>query len=424
MGMPSTLADWLAHWERLHRRPIDLGLERVAAVAARMSLARPAPVCISVGGTNGKGSTVAFLDAILRASDRVVGTYTSPHLLAYNERVRIDGEPVADAELVSAFRRVEAARGDVTLTYFEAGTLAAFAVLEAREVDVAVLEVGLGGRLDAVNLVDADAAIVTGVDLDHMDYLGPDREAIGAEKAGIFRRGRPGVIGEAHPPASLVQGAQAVGARVERAGIDFFAEPAREGWAWRHRDGTRHGLPPPALAGDFQRANAAAAIAALHALRDALPVDGAALAAGVAAARCAGRLQRIDDRPEVLVDVAHNPQSARGLARWLAGQPPRRTIAVFGALGDKDLAGIVAPLASACAGWWTVGLAHESPRGLDAAATARRIAGEGIVASPAPDMAAALDAARGAAGADGRVLVFGSFHTVAAAMRALGMDRA
>ena len=424
MGMPATLADWLAHWERVHARPIDLGLERIAGVAARMRLSRPAPVCITVGGTNGKGSTVAFLDAILRASGRVVGSYTSPHLLAYNERVRIDGEPVDDAELLSAFRRVEAARGDTTLTYFEAGTLAAFAVLEAREVDVGVLEVGLGGRLDAVNVVDADAAIVTGVDLDHTEFLGPDREAIGGEKAGIFRRDRPAVVGEPRPPASLLRHAEEIGARLERSAVDFFAEIARDGWAWRHRDGTRHALPVPALGGGFQRANAAAAIAALHALRDVLPVDATSIARGVASARCPGRLQRIAEAPELVVDVAHNPQAARELAQWLGAQPPRRTVAVFGALGDKDLAGIATPLAQAFAAWWTVGLAHESPRGLDAAATARRIAAQGIAATPAVDMASALAAARAAVGPDGRVLAFGSFHTVAAAMRAVGMDRA
>jgi dihydrofolate synthase/folylpolyglutamate synthase len=424
MAGPATLADWLAHWERVHARPIDLGLERIAAVAARMSLSRPAPVCITVGGTNGKGSTVAFLDAILRASGRLVGSYTSPHLLAYNERVRIDGEPVDDAELVSAFRRVEAARGTATLTYFEAGTLAAFAVLEAREVDVAVLEVGLGGRLDAVNLVDADAAIVTGVDLDHMEFLGPDRELIGFEKAGIFRADRPAIVGDADPPRRLVEHAGAIGAHLQRAGTDFHVEPGGAGWRWRHADGTTLDLPEPALPGAFQRGNAAAAIAAVHALREALPVGVAAIARGVADARCAGRLQRIADQPEVLVDVGHNPQAARELARWLAAQPARRTVAVFGCLGDKDMAGIAAPLAAAFDAWWTVGLAHESPRGVDAAATAARLAAAGVAASPAADMAGALDAARAAAGADGRVLAFGSFHTVAAAMRALGMDRA
>lgn len=424
MAAPGTLAEWLAHWQAVHARPIDLGLERVAEVASRMRLSRPAPVCITVGGTNGKGSTVAILDAILRASGRLVGTYTSPHLLAYNERVRIDGECVEDAELVSAFRRVEAARGATPLTYFEAGTLAAFAVLEAREVDVALLEVGMGGRLDAVNVVDADAAIVTTVDLDHQDFLGPDRNAIGREKAGIFRAGRPAVVGDRAPPPSLLSHASAIGAVLQRAGVDFDARAAGRGWAWRHCDGTTLDLPPPALDGEFQRDNAAAAVAALHALRALLPLASAAIARGVATARCPARLQRVAVGPEVVVDVAHNPQAARELARWLAAQPARPTFAVFGALADKDIEGMLAPLARSFAAWWTVGLDRDSSRGLDAAATARRLAACGVAATPAADMAAALGAARAAAGVAGRVLAFGSFHTVAAAMRALGLRQA
>ncbi|MFO0027414.1 MAG: bifunctional folylpolyglutamate synthase/dihydrofolate synthase, partial [Pseudomonadota bacterium] len=343
MAVPDTLAEWLVHWQAVHARPIDLGLERVADVATRMGMSRPAPVCITVGGTNGKGSTVAVLDAILRASGRLVGTYTSPHLLAYNERVRIDGECVEDAELVSAFRRVEAARGPTPLTYFEAGTLAAFAVLEAREVDVALLEVGMGGRLDAVNVVDADAAIVTTVDLDHQDFLGPDRNAIGREKAGIFRAGRPAIVGDRAPPPSLLSHASAIGALLQRAGVDFDARAADRGWAWRHCDGTTLELPPPALDGEFQRDNAAAAVAALHALRGLLALAPAAIAQGVATARCPARLQRVAVGPEVVVDVAHNPQAARELARWLAAQSARPTFAVFGALADKDIEAMMVP---------------------------------------------------------------------------------
>jgi dihydrofolate synthase/folylpolyglutamate synthase len=424
MAAPADLAGWLAHWQSVHARPIDLGLDRVAEVAARMGLSRPAPTCITVGGTNGKGSTVAILDAMLRAAGCVVGAYTSPHLLAYNERVRVDGCTVDDVELVSAFRRVEAARGATGLTYFEAGTLAAFAVLEAREVDVALLEVGMGGRLDAVNLVDADAAIVTTVDLDHREFLGPDREAIGREKAGIFRPGRPAIVGEDAPPRSLLAHASSIGAGVQRAGIDFGAQAGEGGWTWWHRDGTRHALPPCALPGAFQRSNAAAAIAALHALRSRLPAPLDSLARGVATARCPGRLQTIADAPRVVVDVAHNPQAARELGHWLHAQAPRRVAAVFGVLGDKDLDGIVAPLRAAVAQWHVVGLAADSPRGESAAATAARLARIGVVATPHDDMRHALDAAREAVGADGTVLAFGSFHTVAAAMRACGMDHA
>lgn len=424
MGTPATLADWLAHWQRVHARPIDLGLERVAGIAQRMRLSRPAPTCITVGGTNGKGSTVAMLDAILRATGRVVGTYTSPHLLSYNERVRIDGDCVDDAELIAAFRRVEAAREATTLTYFEAGTLAAFAVFEAREVDVAVLEVGMGGRLDAVNVVDADAAIVTTVDLDHQEFLGPDRNAIGREKAGIFRAGRPAIAGDHEPPHSLLAHASAIGADLQRAGVDFGARETVDGWTWWHRDGALLDLPRPALPGSFQLDNAACAIAALHALRATLPVAPPAIARGLATARCPGRLQRVGEAPEVVVDVAHNPQAARELALWLAAQPARRTVAVFAALGDKDYGGIVAPLRAAIDGWFVAGLHDESPRGLDAPATAARLFAAGVEARACASIAQALAAAREAAGPAGRVLAFGSFHTVAAAMRACGLDRA
>lgn len=424
MAAPDTLAGWLAHWERVHARPIDLGLERVAAIAERMRLSRPAPTCITVGGTNGKGSTVAMLDAILRATGRVVGTYTSPHLLSYNERVRIDGECVDDAELIAAFRRVEAAREATTLTYFEAGTLAAFAVFEAREVDVAVLEVGMGGRLDAVNVVDADAAIVTTIDLDHQEFLGPDRNAIGREKAGIFRSGRPAISGDRSPPQSLLAHASAIGADLQRAGVDFGVHDAPGGWTWWHRDGASIDLPRPSLPGAFQFDNAAAAVAALHALRHTLPVSPSAIAAGLASARCPGRLQRVGETPEVVVDVAHNPQAARELALWLAAQPARRTVAVFAALGDKDYAGIVAPLRGAIDAWFVAGLRDDSPRGLEAASTAARMAALGIAATACDGVAQALAAAREVAGPAGRVLAFGSFHTVAGAMRACGLDRA
>ncbi len=420
-----TLADWLAHWTTLHAQAIALGLERVAAVAGRLGLGRPAPVCITVGGTNGKGSTVAFLDAILRASGRVVGCYTSPHLLAYNERVRIDGEPVDDSELCAAFRRIEAAREGIALTYFEAGTLAAWLVFEAREVDVAVLEVGLGGRLDAVNLVDADGAIVTTVDLDHQEFLGPDRESIGREKAGIFRGDRPAVVGDDDPPASLLQHAAQIGAQLQRAGIDFRIDAGDgSGWQLAHADGTHWTLPQPALAGAVQQRNAACAVAVLHALRAVLPVAPAAIAQGIVGARCAGRLQRIADAPAIFVDVAHNPQAARELARWLDGLPAAPTAAVFAALGDKDIEAIADALRGRFAHWWVAGLADESPRGLDAQALASRVARAGITALPAGSVADALDAARAAVGPHGRVVAFGSFLTVAAALRAGGLHTA
>ncbi len=417
---PATLGDWLAHWERVHPQSIALGLGRVAEVARRLALGRPAPLVITVAGTNGKGSTVAFLDAMLRAADRVVGAFTSPHLLRYNERIRVDGEPVDDAEIVAAFRRIEAARGELPLTYFEAGTLAALAVFQAREVDVAVLEVGLGGRLDAVNLVDADGVVITTVDLDHQDWLGDDREAIGAEKAGVMRPGVVAVLGEDEPPASVLAHAAQIGAPLQRAAIDFDTGDAADGWWWRHIDGTRLQLPNPRLAAPVQRRNAAAAIAILHALRERLAVPEAALTRGVVEAVVPGRLQQIAGSPETVVDVGHNPQAARELARWLAGAPARRTVAVFSALADKDIGGIVAPLAASIEAWFVAGLDAETRRGLDTAGVAARLRASGIDPQACESVAGALRAARAAAGPDGRVVVFGSFFTVAAALRALG----
>ena len=417
--MPSTLADWLEYIERQHPRSIELGLDRVRAVAARMGLEAPAPRVVTVGGTNGKGSTVAFIEAIARAAGWRVGAYTSPHLLRYNERVRIDGREAGDEALVAAFAAVETARSDVPLTYFEFGTLAALRLFADAGLDLAVLEVGLGGRLDAVNLVDADIAVITTVDLDHQDWLGADREAIGAEKAGIARPWKPLVLGDTEPPSSVVGHAYRIGASAIVYGSDFFAEPV-DGRAWRWRElNFALDLPRPQLAGDIQLRNAAVAIAALRALPDDLP--DAAFADGVAAARLPGRLQRVEvSGVEVLVDVAHNPQAAGTLAAALAAIPaPGRTLAVYAALADKDLAGVVAALADVVDHWRIAGLAGD--RGLDVDAFAQRL--QGTVAAQAArsvDVAAALDAALGAARPGDRAVVFGSFHTAAAALAALG----
>src|SRR5690606_29422750 len=316
MSVPlRNLADWLAYIETRHPRAIEMGLERVREVAARLGLGRPAAQVVTVGGTNGKGSTVAFIEAIARAEGWKVGAYTSPHLLRYTERVRIDGAEAGDDELAGAFAAVESARGDTPLTYFEYGTLAALWLFQRSDLDLAVLEVGLGGRLDAVNVVDPDVAVITTVDVDHVDWLGSDRETIGQEKAGIARAWKPLVLAEIDPPSSMLRHAYAIGANAIRSGSDFFHEPAGEGqWQWREV-GAELLLPDPVLAAPVQRANAAAAIAALRALPRS-PSD-AACAAGVAAARVPGRLERFErDGVEVVVDVAHNPQAARELAAW------------------------------------------------------------------------------------------------------------
>ena len=415
--MARTLAQWLEYQQQVHPRSIDMGLERVGAVARRLGIGRPGRHVITVGGTNGKGSTVAFLEAMARAAGLTVGAYTSPHLLRYNERVRLLGEPATDAALCAAFEAIESARGETPLTYFEYGTLAALRLLEAAGLDLAILEVGLGGRLDATNIVDPDCAVITTVDLDHQDYLGPDRERIGAETAGILRAGRPAVLAEKDPPSSVLRRAYAIGAFAIRGHSDYLIDDLGEG-AWRWREpGYSVDLPAPALAAPVQRQNAAAAIAALRALD--LPVSDQALRQGVATARVPGRLQTLDGRPGRLLDVAHNPQGARQLADWLAANPAGRTVAVFSALADKDLAGIVGPVAAHVAAWHLAPITDAGPRGLPAEALAAgvRAALPGASVHLHPDLDQALAQAATDAGPDGRVLVFGSFHTVAAALR-------
>ena len=420
--MPRTLADWLAHIERQHPKSIDMGLQRVREVAARMRLPRPAKRVITVGGTNGKGSTVAFVEAIARAHGWKVGCYTSPHLLRYNERVRIDGVDAGDAALVAGFEAVEAARGDTSLTYFEYGTLCALWLFARSKLDLAVLEVGLGGRLDAVNVVDADASIITTVDLDHQDWLGEDIEAIGFEKAGIARPFKPLVLGDDDPPASVLRHAYAIGAQSWRIANDFFAEPLdAETWRWREV-GFSMDLPMPALAAPVQLRNAACAIAAVRTLR--ARIDKQTYAEGVANARVAGRLQRFEHNGvEVVVDVGHNPQAARALAAWLRAQPRRRTLAVYAALADKDVAGVAQALAGVVDGWHIAGLSDAGPRGLGVDDFARQLAGSAAAdAARHVGVDAALQAAMAQAGPGGRVLVFGSFHTAAAALGHLGAD--
>ena len=434
--MQRTLEEWLAYQQQIHARGIDMGLDRERDVWKRMGAPPLAPAVITVGGTNGKGSTVAFLEAMLLAGGMRVGAYASPHILRYNERVRVHGAEAQDAALIDAFERVEAARGDTTLTYFEFGTLAAFDIFARSNLDVALLEVGLGGRLDAVNIVDADCAVVVTVDLDHMEYLGPDREAIGREKAGIFRAGKPAIIGETDPPQSLLAHARAIVARAEVLGRDFGWEPQVDTLAWWHRDPAQaryvapaEGSPDVALRGElalegaFQYRNAATAIAALHALGDRVRWDAGALEKSQAAAPApllAGRLQHLAAHPDLVVDVGHNPQAARELARWLDRHPVAgATRAVFGALADKDIEGVVAALGARIDHWYLAGLDDESPRGETIARLAQRVRAvlPGATCSEHPDIPAALAAARAEASADDRIIAFGSFHVVAPVLR-------
>lgn len=423
--MSRNLADWLAYQERVNVHSIELGLDRVRSVWQAMGSPAPAPRVITVAGTNGKGSTVALLEAMLRAVGLRVGAFTSPHLLEYNERIRIDGSDADDASLIASFERIEAARGELPLTYFEFGTLAALDLFARAGVDVAVLEVGLGGRLDAVNIIDADVAIVTTVDLDHMDWLGSDRDSIGREKAGIARAGRPAIVGELAPPQGLLDVLAARGAQVERAGIDFGVERHVDGWRWWHRDRSAMELPDPALAAPVQYANAATAIAALHALwgNQFMPSSFfAAVSKGLHEVRVNARLQSLGGDPAVIVDVGHNPQAARALAEWLDAQPATRVHAVYGALADKDVAGVIAALGTRIHHWHLAGLDQVTPRGLTAevlVATLQQVLPQALFDAHV-DVAEALAAARRLARPGERILAFGSFFLASAVIAERG----
>ncbi|PPT75344.1 bifunctional tetrahydrofolate synthase/dihydrofolate synthase [Xanthomonas arboricola pv. populi] len=423
MNATDSLSDWLAYIEQQHPHNIAMGLERVREVAVRLQIEAPARHVIVVGGTNGKGSTVAFIEAIAQAAGWKVGSYTSPHLLRYNERVRIHGNEAGDAQLVDAFAAVEAARGQTALTYFEYGTLAALWLLQRSGLDLAVLEIGLGGRLDAVNIVDSDVAVITTVDIDHTDWLGEDREAIGTEKAGIIRAWKPVVLGEIDPPSSVLRRAYQLGANAIRAGSDYFFEPIEAQhpdapqWRWRDVAVTLE-LPMPALQAPVQLANAAAAIAALQALPVELP--DAAWTQGIANARVAGRLQRSDvNGVQVLLDVGHNPQAARALADALGAQAHAgSTHAIYAALADKDVLGVVEAVAVQVDHWTLAGL--DGARGQSAQALQARLQGSAAAqAACHADVAGALRAVLARATPGDRVLVFGSFHTVADALNAL-----
>jgi len=414
-----TLGDWLKHLESLHPKTIELGLDRVRAVKGRLGLDPAFPV-ITVGGTNGKGSTCAMLEAILSAAGYRVGCYTSPHLLTYNERVRIDRAPVDDAALCASFEAVEAARGDIALTYFEFGTLAAMGLFIRRGVDVAVLEVGLGGRLDAVNVFDADVSVVTSVDIDHVDYLGPTREAIGFEKAGIYRAARPAICADVDPPQSLLDHARNIGADLRRIGTDFGYEAQSGKWRFWSRDKVRDALPYPALVGAYQLANASAALSVLDSLSERLPVSQADVRRGLQEVVLAGRFQVLPGRPVVVLDVAHNPHAARALASNLARQPcPGRTLAVMGMLNDKDITGVIRELAGRIDQWFLAGL--PPPRGASAQTLRVHLAeaGEEGAVAVFDDVAGAYRAACLAAAQDDRILIFGSFYTVAAVLAEL-----
>jgi dihydrofolate synthase / folylpolyglutamate synthase len=418
MAAPRTLADWLAYQQALHPLSIDLGLERVRAVAERLALLPPAGRTAIVGGTNGKGSTASLLAALARAHGAHVGLFTSPHLLRYQERISIDGAEAGAGQLCDAFAQIEAARGRETLTYFEFNTLAALLLFRAGRVDTTVLEVGLGGRLDATNVVDADVAVLCSVGLDHREWLGDTLELIGAEKAGIFRPGRPVVLGEAQMPATVTRAVTALGCRPLVAGVDFRWQLHADGsWDLEFEDTHFRGLPPPALAGQIQYRNAAVALAAFRVLRAPRAPEPGASARALQAVALPGRLQFVPGPVEWVFDVAHNEAAAAVLAAELRRRPaPGRTLAVFGMLGDKDVAAVAAQLDPLVAHWLLC--TPEGPRALPAAELQRRLGRVHGDTEPAGDVAAACTRAAALARPGDRVLVCGSFHTVGPALQA------
>jgi len=410
----STLSDWLAWQETLHPVAIDLGLERVAAVAGKLDCLQPAPIVITVAGTNGKGSTLAMLEAILRRAGYRTGCYTSPHLFRYNERLHIDGEVVEDSTWCDAFARVDALRGETSLTYFEFGTLAALDIMQREALDVALLEVGLGGRLDAVNIVDADVAIVTSIGLDHTDWLGETREAIGFEKAGIFRAGQPAICGDAFPPDSLLETAARIGAPLQVLGRDFHVRHSGKRWHWQGSNSHYQDLPWPALPGVHQLANAAAALAALDRLRGRLPVNESAVVGGLKWVSLPGRVQVVPGKVEQVLDVSHNAQAALALVDALRHRPlSGATHAVIGMMGDKDVDAFVDVLRGQVNHWYPVGL--DSDRAMSPQQLAEHLP-QAEVFRPVtlcPSVAEAQAALASQVHNGDRVLVCGSFYTVA-----------
>ncbi len=405
--------------ETLHPRSIELGLPRVCEVQQAMGLQEPPFTIISISGTNGKGSTVAILQALLLAAGYRVGAYTSPHLVHYNERVSIDGQAVSDQQLCDAFARVEMARNATPLTFFEFGTLAAVDLFREAGVDIALLEVGMGGRLDAVNAWSADVAVLTSIGIDHVDWLGPDREHIGREKAGIFRSGRPAVCADPDPPASVLTVAKQIGAPLYCLGREFVAEPHAGGWTWRGPESVYRGLPIPQLRGRHQLNNAAAAIMTTELNQREYPLGPDQMRDGLQRVMLSGRFEVWPGPPPTILDVAHNPQATATLAQLLAAHPCQgRTRAVVGMLANKAHAETLAPLLPQVSAWYLTTITAGHLPAISAEGLQQCL---GKIANTAPvrcfgQIAQAYQQAREDAGDDDRILVFGSFYTVGAIM--------
>ena len=412
---PNTATEWLDYIEALHPKSIAMGLDRVKTVADKLQLNPKFPI-ITVAGTNGKGSVCAMLSQIYVQSGFSVGCYTSPHLLRYNERVKINNQSISDDDLCNAFAAVEAARGDVALTYFEMGTLAAMWHFCRANLDVLVLEVGLGGRLDAVNIFEPTCAIVTTIDLDHMEYLGDTREKIGFEKAGVFRANKLAICGDENPPVSLLDYAKKIGANLQLINRDFTVKKTAQGWQYSAGDVALQ-LPNLGLAGDFQLNNAACAVHTVQYLNDILPITQANIHAALRIVKLTGRFQKIHSQPEILVDVAHNPHAAKSLAHNLQATPcSGLTLAVFAMLADKDIEGVIRELAAHIDAWFVADI--HTARGAKASDLQQLLIkqGEKSTIQLFADVGAAIDAAYKNAAKNDRIIVFGSFYTVADAI--------
>ncbi|WNY86268.1 bifunctional tetrahydrofolate synthase/dihydrofolate synthase [Leclercia adecarboxylata] len=408
----SPLAAWLSYLENLHSKAIDMGLERVSQVAARLDVLKPAPFVFTVAGTNGKGTTCRTLEAMLMAAGYKVGVYSSPHLVRYTERVRVQNTELAESAHTASFAEIEAARGDISLTYFEYGTLSALWLFKQAQLDVVILEVGLGGRLDATNIVDPDVAVITSIALDHTDWLGPDRESIGREKAGIFRPGKPAIVGEPDMPHTIADVAQEKGSLLQRRDVDWRYSVTESGWRFEDAAGALDNLPLPQV----PQPNAATALAALRA--SGLVVSEQAMRDGIQHAILPGRFQIVSESPRLILDVAHNPHAAAYLAGRLKSLPKTgRVLAVIGMLHDKDIGGTLACMESVVDSWYCAPL--EGPRG----ATAEQLMAHLGAGQRFDSVAQAWRAAMADARPEDTVLVCGSFHTVAHVMDVMDAGR-
>ena len=412
---PNTATEWLAYIEALHPKSIAMGLDRVKTVADKLQLDSKFPI-ITVAGTNGKGSVCAMLSQVYVQSGYQVGCYTSPHLVRYNERVSINNQAISDDDLCKAFAAAEDARGDIALTYFEMGTLAAMWHFCHQNLDICILEVGLGGRLDAVNIFEPTCAIVTTIDLDHMEYLGDTREKIGFEKAGVFRANKLAICGDENPPVSLLDYAKKIGANLQLINRDFTVKKIAQGWQYSAGDVALQ-LPNLGLAGDFQLNNAASAVHAVQHLNNILPTTQANIYEALRAVKLTGRFQQIHSQPEILVDVAHNPHAARSLAHNLQAKPTfGRSFAVLAMLADKDMEGVIRELIGEMDAWYLADI--HSPRGAKAKDLQKILLKHAKKSSIQifANVGAAIDAAYKNAAKNDRIIVFGSFYTVADAI--------